>query len=186
MRSDPARFKELVQERSVLPLYHSSCKVPISLAVIIFYYINSTTFSDRIRILEYYRLLLIIINSIMKLKCIFVVFLVLAFVAYEFPMFAAHFRNDLYCLVNLVTAPFIFSLRRQIAAIDKMTSAGMAFWDYGNAFLLEASRAGCHIAFRVFLNEKYLLFVALNFTLGKLLALSEGIKHKARRPDPVC
>ena len=35
-----------------------------------------------------------------------------------------------------------FSLRRQVAAIDKMTSSGMAFWDYGNAFLLEASRAG--------------------------------------------
>jgi len=37
------------------------------------------------------------------------------------------------------------SLRRQIAAIDKMTSAGMAFWDYGNAFLLEASRAGADV-----------------------------------------
>lgn len=37
------------------------------------------------------------------------------------------------------------SLRRQVAAIDKMTSAGMAFWDYGNAFLLEASRAGADV-----------------------------------------
>jgi urocanate hydratase len=34
------------------------------------------------------------------------------------------------------------SLRRQIAAIHRMTDRGMAFWDYGNAFLLEASRAG--------------------------------------------
>ena len=55
-----------------------------------------------------------------------------------------------------------------------MTSAGMAFWDYGNAFLLEASRAGCDIACRVFLNEENLLFAAWNFTLRKLLALPEG------------
>jgi urocanate hydratase len=34
------------------------------------------------------------------------------------------------------------SLRRQVAAIDAQTQAGMRFWDYGNAFLLEASRAG--------------------------------------------
>lgn len=27
-------------------------------------------------------------------------------------------------------------------AINKLASAGMYFWDYGNAFLLEASRAG--------------------------------------------
>ncbi len=33
------------------------------------------------------------------------------------------------------------SLRRHVNAIDKMTEGGMAFWDYGNAFLLEASRA---------------------------------------------
>lgn len=35
-----------------------------------------------------------------------------------------------------------FSLRRQVAAINKLTDGGMFFWDYGNAFLLEASRAG--------------------------------------------
>ncbi|MBN2385342.1 urocanate hydratase [bacterium] len=34
------------------------------------------------------------------------------------------------------------SLRRQSAAIMSMSSKGMHFWDYGNAFLLEASRAG--------------------------------------------
>ena len=27
-------------------------------------------------------------------------------------------------------------------AINKLASAGMHFWDYGNAFLLEAGRAG--------------------------------------------
>eukprot|EP00794_Sanderia_malayensis_P006362 gene6362-7090_t len=37
------------------------------------------------------------------------------------------------------------SLRRQVNAINKLTKAGMAFWDYGNAFLLEASRAGADI-----------------------------------------
>ena len=35
-----------------------------------------------------------------------------------------------------------FSLRRQVAAINKLTARGMFFWDYGNAFLLEASCAG--------------------------------------------
>jgi len=34
------------------------------------------------------------------------------------------------------------SLRRHVAAIHQMRDRGMAFWDYGNAFLLEASRAG--------------------------------------------
>ncbi len=34
------------------------------------------------------------------------------------------------------------SLRRQVKAIHTMTDAGMYFWDYGNAFLLESSRAG--------------------------------------------
>jgi urocanate hydratase len=34
------------------------------------------------------------------------------------------------------------SLCRQVAAINTLTKEGMYFWDYGNAFLLEASRAG--------------------------------------------
>ncbi|MCA9624398.1 MAG: urocanate hydratase [Myxococcales bacterium] len=48
----------------------------------------------------------------------------------------------------MVEAPEAFkdavqaSLRRQVAAIHEMRDRGMAFWDYGNAFLLEASRAG--------------------------------------------
>ena len=37
------------------------------------------------------------------------------------------------------------SLRRQVIAINKMTANGMYFWDYGNAFLLEASRAGAAV-----------------------------------------
>lgn len=37
------------------------------------------------------------------------------------------------------------SLRRHVAAINKLASKGMYFFDYGNAFLLEASRAGADI-----------------------------------------
>ena len=37
------------------------------------------------------------------------------------------------------------SLRRQAAAINKHTARGTYFFDYGNAFLLEASRAGAEI-----------------------------------------
>lgn len=37
------------------------------------------------------------------------------------------------------------SLRRHVAAVNKMTANGMYFWDYGNAFLLEASRAGAAV-----------------------------------------
>ncbi|HNF68583.1 MAG TPA: urocanate hydratase [Chitinophagales bacterium] len=37
------------------------------------------------------------------------------------------------------------SLRRHVAAINKLTAQGMYFFDYGNAFLLEASRAGADI-----------------------------------------
>ena len=38
------------------------------------------------------------------------------------------------------------SLRRQVAAINRLTASGMYFFDYGNAFLLEASRAGADVA----------------------------------------
>ncbi len=37
------------------------------------------------------------------------------------------------------------SLRRQVDAINKLTANGMYFFDYGNAFLLESSRAGADI-----------------------------------------
>ena len=37
------------------------------------------------------------------------------------------------------------SLRRQVDAINKLTARGMYFFDYGNAFLLEASRAGAAV-----------------------------------------
>lgn len=37
------------------------------------------------------------------------------------------------------------SLIRQVKAINQLTKNGMYFWDYGNAFLLEAKRAGAEI-----------------------------------------
>ncbi len=37
------------------------------------------------------------------------------------------------------------SLIRQVKAINKLAALGMYFWDYGNAFLLEAGRAGADI-----------------------------------------
>jgi len=37
------------------------------------------------------------------------------------------------------------SLRRHVAAINRLTANGMYFFDYGNAFLLESSRAGADV-----------------------------------------
>ena len=37
------------------------------------------------------------------------------------------------------------SLRRQVAAINQLAEQGMYFFDYGNAFLLESSRAGADV-----------------------------------------
>lgn len=38
------------------------------------------------------------------------------------------------------------SLRRQIKAINRLADKGMFFWDYGNAFLLEAKRCGADVS----------------------------------------
>lgn len=37
------------------------------------------------------------------------------------------------------------SLRRQVAAINTLAGRGMFFWDYGNAFLVQAQRAGADV-----------------------------------------
>ena len=37
------------------------------------------------------------------------------------------------------------SLKRHVAAVNQLTQRGMRFWDYGNAFLLEASRANADV-----------------------------------------
>jgi len=38
------------------------------------------------------------------------------------------------------------SLRRQVKAINWLAEKGLFFWDYGNAFLLEAQRAGADVS----------------------------------------
>ncbi len=37
------------------------------------------------------------------------------------------------------------SLRRHVTAVNALVDGGMSFWDYGNAFLLEAGRAGADV-----------------------------------------
>jgi urocanate hydratase len=37
------------------------------------------------------------------------------------------------------------SLIRQVEAINKLVQKGLRFWDYGNSFMLESSRAGADI-----------------------------------------
>jgi hypothetical protein len=39
----------------------------------------------------------------------------------------------------------IFSLKKHVEAVNILTKAGMHFWDYGNAFLLEAKNAGADV-----------------------------------------
>lgn len=51
------------------------------------------------------------------------------------------------------------SLRRQVKAINAHTAKGTYFFDYGNAFLLEASRAGADIMAENGLNFKYASYV---------------------------
>jgi len=51
----------------------------------------------------------------------------------------------------MVSSPVLFkekvqeSLVRHVAAVNKLVEKGMYFWDYGNAFLLEAGRAGADV-----------------------------------------
>ena len=51
------------------------------------------------------------------------------------------------------------SLRRQVSAINKHTAKGTYFFDYGNAFLLEASRAGADIMASNGINFRYPSYV---------------------------
>ncbi|MFZ2431031.1 MAG: urocanate hydratase [Lutibacter sp.] len=51
------------------------------------------------------------------------------------------------------------SLRRQVAAINKHTAKGTYFFDYGNAFLLEASRAGADVMAKNGIDFKYPSYV---------------------------
>jgi urocanate hydratase len=51
------------------------------------------------------------------------------------------------------------SLKRQVEAINKLTADGMYFFDYGNAFLLESSRAGADIMSEDGLTFRYSSYV---------------------------
>jgi urocanate hydratase len=51
------------------------------------------------------------------------------------------------------------SLRRQITTINKHTAKGTYFFDYGNAFLLEASRAGADVMAADGINFRYASYV---------------------------
>ncbi|HEY9222349.1 MAG TPA: urocanate hydratase [Lutibacter sp.] len=51
------------------------------------------------------------------------------------------------------------SLRRQVVAINKHTAKGTYFFDYGNAFLLEASRAGADVMAKNGIDFKYPSYV---------------------------
>jgi urocanate hydratase len=67
--------------------------------------------------------------------------------------------------VMMVENPELFkekvkeSLRRQVAAINKHTAKGTYFFDYGNAFLLEASRAGADVMAKNGIDFKYPSYV---------------------------
>ncbi|MFN8334522.1 MAG: urocanate hydratase [Cyclobacteriaceae bacterium] len=51
------------------------------------------------------------------------------------------------------------SLRRHVAAVNKHTAKGTYFFDYGNAFLLESSRAGADIMAKDGINFRYPSYV---------------------------
>ena len=51
------------------------------------------------------------------------------------------------------------SLRRQVNAINKHSEKGTYFFDYGNAFLLEASRAGADVMSENNIDFKYPSYV---------------------------
>jgi len=51
------------------------------------------------------------------------------------------------------------SLRRHAAAVDRNTAKGTYFFDYGNAFLLESSRAGADIMAENGIDFKYPSYV---------------------------
>ncbi len=67
--------------------------------------------------------------------------------------------------VMMVENPALFkekvqeSLRRQVVAINKHTAKGTYFFDYGNAFLLEASRAGADVMAKNGIDFKYPSYV---------------------------
>ncbi len=58
------------------------------------------------------------------------------------------------------------SLIRQVEAINKLVQKGLRFWDYGNSFMLESSRAGADI-WEVKVKIYYFIYIYYLFFLEK-------------------
>ena len=69
------------------------------------------------------------------------------------------------------------SLRRQVAAINRLTAKGMYFFDYGNAFLLESSRAGADILKPDVGSQARILYADCEGRTRIALAFNEAIKR---------
>ncbi|XP_053234007.1 urocanate hydratase [Podarcis raffonei] len=66
------------------------------------------------------------------------------------------------------------SLRRQVAAINRLSDQGMFFWDYGNAFLLEAQRAGADIEKRGTSKAEFRYPSYVQHIMGDIFSLGFG------------
>nr|XP_033781705.1 urocanate hydratase [Geotrypetes seraphini] len=66
------------------------------------------------------------------------------------------------------------SLRRQIAAINRLAEKGMFFWDYGNAFLLEAKRAGADVEKKGAKNMEFRYPSYVQHIMGDIFSLGFG------------
>ncbi|XP_069175487.1 urocanate hydratase isoform X2 [Procambarus clarkii] len=66
------------------------------------------------------------------------------------------------------------SLCRQVAAINTLAKAGLFFWDYGNAFLLEARRAGADVGASQGDTIKFLYPSYVQDIMGDIFSLGFG------------
>ncbi|XP_061474403.1 urocanate hydratase [Rhineura floridana] len=66
------------------------------------------------------------------------------------------------------------SLRRQVTAINKLSDQGMFFWDYGNAFLLEAQRAGADVEKRGASKSEFRYPSYVQHIMGDIFSLGFG------------
>ncbi|XP_029457230.1 urocanate hydratase isoform X2 [Rhinatrema bivittatum] len=66
------------------------------------------------------------------------------------------------------------SLRRQVAAINRLSEKGMFFWDYGNAFLLEAKRAGADVEKKGATNMEFRYPSYVQHIMGDIFSLGFG------------
>ncbi|KAJ7316926.1 hypothetical protein JRQ81_003088 [Phrynocephalus forsythii] len=66
------------------------------------------------------------------------------------------------------------SLRRQVSAINRLADQGMFFWDYGNAFLLEAQRAGADVEKRGACKGEFRYPSYVQHIMGDIFSLGFG------------